>query len=217
MRPSMFMGGSGLPPALFVGTASQYVAGEGWVALNLAGIAGLQVGDYVLAFTISGPGASYGVINPASGWSVDNYRWTPGYGYPSTVFHRRLVSLTAPSIYMYGPSGVVLVAYRGASRAARKVISYEDDGNSIHVVPGFVRQNDCVGVVCQIWDRDVGGTDFTVSSGWTRRIMAAPFVEAAIADSLPRNAYVDGAPMTWGGLGVDGPYAEVAMMYELRI
>lgn len=217
MRASMFMGASGLPPAVFVGAASQAVPGGVWTTLNFAGIAGLQIGDYVLAFTITSPEPTYGLISPSAGWTTDNYRWTPAYGYPSSVFHRQLASLTAPKVYMPNGSGVIIVAYRGASRASRKVISYDDDGNNTHVVPGFVRQNDCVGVVCQIWDRDTDGTDFTVSAGWTRRAMAQPFLETAIADALPRNAYVDGASLTWGGLGIAGPYGQVAMMYELRI
>lgn len=217
MRPSMFMGGSGIPAATYVGSTSQQLPtgplGDlSQANLNLGAIAGLQIGDYIFAF-VQGQGAfTHGNLSPA--WTQDNFTWTSG-GWRNSVHHTCLASLTPPRLIAPVGSSVIIAAYRGASRAFRRSVTQDTDGNSTHVVPGVTRETDCVGLVSNIFDADTATSGFAVSSGWTKRIEASSSFRGAVADVLPRNSYADGAALTWSALGT--PSTQVAQMYELRV
>lgn len=209
----MFMGGSGVPPATFVGMMF-LDGGSGSIVLNLSSIPGIQVGDYVFVFSQGGSvSAGYTSIT-GGGWSQDNYTW-PAYTYACSVSHKKLTDLSSVTLSGMSVKTVMVVAYRGASRATRKSIA--ESVISTLTIPGFVRATDCVGVICSMFDRDnVNLPNFAVPSPWVRRsIQTIAFFRASVADALKRSDYVDGASLTWTTLGTGN--ARTAMMYELRI
>ena len=209
----MFMGGSGVPPATFVGMTFAD-GGSGSVVLNLSSIPGIQVGDYVFVFSQGGSVTAGYTSITGGGWSQDNYTW-PSYNYACSVSHKKLTDLSSVTLSGMAVKTVMVVAYRGASRATRKSIT--ESATSSLTIPGFVRTTDCVGVVSPMFDRDnVSLPNFTVPSPWVRRsILTLGFFRMSIADALKRSDYVDGASLTWTNLGSD--FVRTAMMYELRI
>lgn len=225
MLAAGFMADPGIPRATFVGYATMLAPSGGppeftYAQVNIGAIAGAKVGDLCLIFNTGSSGSNYSRML-SSGWATDNYTWTPGYGYRASVFWKVLdandLGLAQTSIYALQSSGIVIVIYRGATSAVRKVISYDDDHDDTHTVPGFTRAANCVGAVCVISDRDLDALDFGVSAGWTERLNTNVYAfRWDVADALAASDYVDGASIVWTNLGTSGPWAQVAQVYELR-
>lgn len=228
MLAAGFMADTDIPRATFIGYTTALVpSSDGpdfmFATLAIAAIPGIKVGDFCLVFVTSPSFPRYGALasGTAGAWPQDNYVWTPGYGYRTSVFRK---VLDADDIRIgtfgltYAPSAAaVAVVYRGATSAVRKVISQDDDHDDTQTVPGFTRAANCVGVVCAMTDRDVDATDFGVSVGWTERMNATLSAwRFDIADALAATDYVDGASIVWSNLGTSGPWAQVVQVYELR-
>lgn len=205
MRPSMFLGAGGLTPSEFVGAALQTISGSPGT-VNLTAVSDLEEGDYVLLFF-----SKTGTLNPDDipGWERESLVW--GSGYRNITFHRRIASTAPLAVVGLAGAALVIAAYRGASRAARRTVATSLGGPLI--VPGVTRAADSVGLVSMISDRDADTGDFTPSSGWTRRALGnAGVMRVAEADVLPRASYTDGASMSWAN--TSGGYRAV-QIYEL--
>lgn len=206
MRPSMLMGAGGLPPAEFVGSYIHEVIGTATVGLGM--ISGLRAGDYVLMFASTNSSPTQPDI---PGWDRENHTWGPGY--TTTTYRRRITSPASFVVSGWAESTLTIVAFRGATRSARRSIA---GGGSLYTsltLAGVTRQPDCVGLMSVLSDRQAGLDNFTVSSGWTRRaIQTVGNFRMSTADVLPRLSYVDGTSLTWGALG--GNYVG-GQLYEL--
>lgn len=217
MRPSMMIGGRGLPRAAFVGSAYQS-SPSGSVTLNFAA-AGAEVGDFCIIHvqtTFNFPTLGAG----GDGWAQDNFTWA-AYSYRTSVFRKRLTSLSTLTINTSASSdaAVTTLIYRGPNAALRRVVEQQDaDGGALSTT-GFIRAPNCVGVVGFLSDRDVDTAGGTVTSpGGTitqRRNDAATFFRVKAIDALGRSDYVDGAPVNWPG-SASGHY-RVSQLYELLI
>ena len=221
MRPSMMMGGRGLPRATYVGSAFQYLLySTDIMTIDLAG-AGAQLGDFCLIHIQNLADRIYSeVVGGGAGWERDNFTWS-GHGYRNSILRKRLNSLTPPQLRASGENGlmnVTTMVYRGPNAAQRRVIYQDSDGDSTHATPGFARSANCVGVVGFLADRNptTGGT--VTSPGGTitkRRDDQYSYFRTLAVDALPRAAYVDGAAVNWTGLL--GPDPDVSQLYELLI
>ena len=96
MLIAAMMADVGPPSAAYVGQS--HTAGPAdsdpdypYMYPDLAG-AGAQVGDYVLIF-IQRPDASNGYPTMGGpGWNQDNYTWTPGSSFKTSVIHKQIAS-----------------------------------------------------------------------------------------------------------------------------
>ncbi len=213
MRPSMFMGGSGVRPAEYVGAFFQPSVGTPVGSALIMNIPGIAVGDYVFVVCASNSGGGYFTVADP-GWEADNF--TFGSGYRTTVFRRKIDSVHAPSIYQSGgsPYGAMMFAYRGPSRAVRRSVLDGPYTGTTLVIPGLARNTDCVGVVSIAQSRVEGLTTVSPSAGFTRRAIGTPgnFTQT-FADALAKADYVDGASVTWSSI----TDYRVGMLYEMRI
>lgn len=210
MRPSMFMGGSGLPRAKYVGSYFQPSVGTPVGSALFQNIPGLDPEDYVFVVCATNSASAY-FTTPDTGWEVDNFAF--GAGYRTTVFRRK--SPTALSIYGSGSAyGAMMFAYRGVSRVTRRSVLEAPYTSGNIIVPGFARNGDCVGVVSVAETRAEGLTTVSPSSGFTRRAISTPgnFTQT-FADALAKADYVDGASVTWSSI----TDYRVGMLYEMRI
>lgn len=225
MRPSMMMGGRGLPPATIVGSVHQSTNGASPIIINL-GALGAQPGDYCMIASQSEYGAVYANVktNGGAAWPQDNYVWSGSGSDRTCVFRKVLTSTDIAGEVRFGASSngyslVTTAVYRGPNSAARRVINQDDDGGATHATPGFVRSPNAVGVVAIMGERSPSGGAISVSSpggAFTKRQdNAIGIFRHVLADALPRSAYVDGAAVNWTGLVI--ATSEFSQLYELLI
>lgn len=232
MSNSMFMGASKLRRAVFEGVVYQSIPGgspASYTPVNIAG-AGLVAGDYVMIFEQSvGEGVYGSIYSQDGGWTVDNYTWTPGYGYRASTFHKVLTGNDISTGVSYLNSGtaagagypstqsLIIAGYSNVRSAVRRSLVYDDDAGSTHTTPGYVKSADNVGTVGLIADRDAGASiaAFITSGAPVERIQqTAAFFRMSLIDALGENDYPDGATIDWTGLGTT--FGEVSQLYELR-
>lgn len=213
MRPSMFMGGGGLRPAQFVGSHMHGIAIDAGTA-QIAQVPGIAPGDYAFIVCVTNSASGY-FSTTSPGWAVDNFASGPGYR--TSVFHKRISDLSNPVISNPGGivGGAMIFAYRGVGRAARRsVVDDKNTASSGLIIPGFVRNTDCVGVVSVAQSRTDGITTAMPSGDFIRRAIGTPGVfTQTFADALPRPDYVDGGAVSWSAL----TNYKVGMLYELRL